>query len=128
MSIDLEYAIKKDIRNNPVVRETDTRHKSELRRMVVVGLLGFGMLLFSAWQLDEMTQTGRRIERLRISRAQEEVVNRQLRLNLETIRAPGELETRARRIGLHPAGPRETLILERVRDTSPAGTFVARSH
>ena len=33
MSIDLEYAIKKDIRNNPVVREIDLQQKREFRRM-----------------------------------------------------------------------------------------------
>lgn len=128
MSIDLEYAIKKNIRNNPVVRETDVRHKSELRRMVVVGMLGFGMLLLTAWQLDEMAQTGRRIELLRIERAHEEVFNRQLRLNLERLRTPRELEARARAIGLQPASLKETLILERVPDASAPGTLVARTH
>ena len=33
MSIDVEYAIKKDIRNNPVVREVDTRQKREFLRI-----------------------------------------------------------------------------------------------
>ena len=37
MNIDLEYAIKKDIRNNPVVREIDTQQKREFRRMVWLG-------------------------------------------------------------------------------------------
>ena len=39
MSIDVEYAIKKDIRNNPVIRELDTRQKREFRRMVWLGVL-----------------------------------------------------------------------------------------
>ena len=31
-SIDIEYAIKKDVRNNPIVREADTRQRQEFIR------------------------------------------------------------------------------------------------
>ena len=35
MSIDLEYAIKQDIRNNPVVREVDREQKREFLRTLL---------------------------------------------------------------------------------------------
>ena len=50
MSLDVEYAIKKDIRNNPVVREVDVEHKRQLLRTVGLTLLVVAMLLFWAWQ------------------------------------------------------------------------------
>ena len=50
MSIDVEYAIKKDIRNNPVVREIDFEQKREFRRTLILAGLIVAMLLFSAWQ------------------------------------------------------------------------------
>jgi hypothetical protein len=34
MSVDLEFAIKQDIRNNPVVREVDTEQKREFLRLL----------------------------------------------------------------------------------------------
>ena len=50
MSIDVEYAIKKDVRNNPIVREVDLAQRQEFRRNVWLGVLVVATLLFSAWQ------------------------------------------------------------------------------
>ena len=46
MSIDVEYAIKKDIRNNPIVREIDWQQKQEFLRTVCVGGLIVMMVIF----------------------------------------------------------------------------------
>jgi hypothetical protein len=44
-----EYAIKKDVRNNPIVREVDrTRHR-ELWESVAVGVVLMTVLLFWTW-------------------------------------------------------------------------------
>ena len=53
MSIDVEYAIKKDIRNNPVIREIDLEQKREFLRTAGLAALVVAMLLFSAWQQFE---------------------------------------------------------------------------
>ena len=58
MNIDLEYAIKKDIQNNPVVREIDLQQKCEFNRMVWSATVIVGMLLFSAWQHLEIVNNG----------------------------------------------------------------------
>ena len=39
MSIDLEYAIKADIRNNPVIREADRRERREFQRIMLLACL-----------------------------------------------------------------------------------------
>jgi cell division protein FtsL len=128
MSIDIEYAIKKDIRNNPVIRELDTREKREFRRIVWLACLVVAMVLFSAWQHFETLNHSMRIERLRTELAAEERINRKLRLNVETLSAPDRIERRARQeLGLVPPSLRDTLVIERARTSTPAKGLVAQA-
>lgn len=127
MSIELEYAVKKDIRNNTVRREADARQRSELRWMLMLGVVGFGMLLFSAWQHFGMVDAGYRIERLRQDHERELALQRQLRLNLETLRAPQALEARAAALGLRVPTLAEMHVVERSDTAAPSGTVVARA-
>jgi cell division protein FtsB len=128
MSIDLEYAIKSDIRNNPVIRETDGRERREFRRIVLLASLAVGFVLFSAWQHFETLRYGYSIEQLRQDRQYEETVNRQLRLNIETLRAPQKLEERARReLGLVAPTAGDTVIIERTYLSTPSPGVVARA-
>jgi len=126
MSIDLEYAIKSDIRNNPVIRETDGRERREFRRIVLLASLAVGFVLFSAWQHFETLRYGYSIEQLRQDRQYEETVNRQLRLNIETLRAPQKLEERARHeLGLVAPTASDTVIIERTYLSTPSPGVVA---
>ena len=128
MSIDLEYAIKTDVRNNPVVREADTRHGQELRRTLFLAVLTVAMLLFSVWQRSNMVVAGYHINQLRDDFEHESVANRQLRLNLEALQAPQQIEARARALGLRRPALAETLVIERAHDSAPAGAIVALAH
>jgi hypothetical protein len=125
MNIDLEYAIKSDIRNNPVVRETDARERREFRRIVLLAGLSVCLALFSAWQHFETLRYGYSIEQLRQQREFEDTINRQLRLNLEAMRTPQRLEQRARReLGLVEPTPADTLIVERTILSVPSSPGV----
>jgi hypothetical protein len=126
MSIDIEYAIKKDIRNNPIVREVDVLQKRNFLRTISLGVLIVAMLLFSAWQHYRMVDYGRQIELLRSARAREEAYSRQLTLNLETLLAPQVLEERAER-ELHLVAPtsKDTVIIERARASAPDRSVIA---
>jgi hypothetical protein len=128
MSIDLEYAIKSDIRNNPVIRETDTRERREFRRIVLLSSLSVGLVLFSAWQHFETVRYGYSIEALRQQLVYEESVHRQLLLSLETARAPQKVEERATR-ELHLVAPTaaDTIVVERTYLSSPPPGVVARA-
>jgi|SoiMethySBSTD1v2_1073268.scaffolds.fasta_scaffold01145_14 hypothetical protein len=125
MSIDVEYAIKKDIRNNPLVREVDAAQRSEFRRVVLLATLAVALVLFSMWQRQRMVSFGYEIEALRQQQLYEEVVNRQLRLNFETLRAPQPLEERAARIGMQAPTAADTIVLERGRTVTPSRAIVA---
>lgn len=121
-----EYAIRKDVRNNPIVREVDERRQRELRQSFVIGSLLVVVLLFSAWQHFELIRHGYRLEEMQRQRATEEI-NRHLRLEIETLRAPQRIEKLAtERLGMIPPGPSEAVIIERsIQAEPPASSLVA---
>ncbi|HSG02025.1 MAG TPA: hypothetical protein VLA20_12875 [Vicinamibacterales bacterium] len=126
MSIDVEYAIKKDIRNNPVIREVDLDQKRDFLRAAGVAALIVAMLLFSAWQQFKIVQHGYDVEDLRELIATEQATQRQLRLELEHLRRPQEIEGRAaRELGLVAPSPGEIVTVQRVPSTRVAGAIVA---
>src|SRR5687767_1929154 len=89
---DFEYAIKKDVRNNPIVREIDEARQRQLWRSVAIGALLVVVLLFSAWQHFELVQHGYRMEQLQQERVAEEEANRHLKLEMETLLSPSRIE------------------------------------
>ena len=86
-----EYAIKKDVRNNPIVREVDRERNREMWTSVGVGVFLVAVLLFPAWQHLELLRHGYRVEEMQKERAAEEEVTRHLRLEIET-RLPVRLQ------------------------------------
>ena len=89
---DFEYAIKKDVRNNPIVREIDEARQRQLLRAAGIGALLVAVLLFSAWQHFELLRHGYRLEQMQRDRSAEGDINRHLRLEMETLRAPQRIE------------------------------------
>jgi cell division protein FtsL len=90
--IDFEYAIKKDVRNNPIVREIDQARQRALLRSTVIGVVLVLVVLFSVWQKFQLVRHGYEMETLQKQRAAEEEVNRHLRLEIETLRSPQRIE------------------------------------
>jgi hypothetical protein len=86
IGVDFEYAIKKDVRNNPIVREVDEARHRQLWRTAAIGAVLVVVLLFSAWQHFELVRHGYVVQRLQQERAAEEEINRHLRLEIETLR------------------------------------------
>src|SRR5690606_26223519 len=105
-----DYAVRKDIRNNPVVRELDARERREIRRTIWLAVLTVGVLLFVAWQYSENLAMGMEIERLRGEVAREDAQQRKLRLTVEMLRSPRTIESRAiRELGMVAPSPEDTL-------------------
>jgi cell division protein FtsL len=120
MSGEFEYAIKKDVRNNPIVREVDRERHHEMWRSVGVGALLVVVLLFSAWQHFELLRHGYRIEEMQKERAAEEEIKRHLRLEIDTLRAPARIERLAtRRLGMVAPAADDATVIERVTVTPP---------
>ena len=115
-----EYAIKKDVRNNPIVREVDEERHREMWRSAAVGVFLVAVLLFSAWQHFELLQHGYRVEQMQRQRAEEDEIARHLRLEIDTLRAPSRIERIA--IGtlrMVPPGPDDAVVVERVIAAPP---------
>jgi cell division protein FtsL len=118
--MDFEYAIKKDIRNNPIVREVDEARQRQMWRSMLIGLSLVAVLLFSAWQHFELLRHGYRIEQMQEERASEEEINRHLKLEIETLRAPRRIEKIATE-QLHLVAPArgQAVVIERVTPSAP---------
>lgn len=90
--MDFEYAIRRDVRNNPIVREVDHARHRELWRSLGVGVLLVTVLLFSAFQHFELLRQGYRLEQLQQRRSAQQEINRHLRLEVESLRSPRRIE------------------------------------
>jgi cell division protein FtsL len=118
--LDFEYGIKKDIRNNPIVREIDEERQRQLWRTAGIGAVLVVVLLFSAWQTFEQVQHGYRVQRLERERVSEEEINRHLRLEIESLRSPQRIEEMAiRDLKLVAPDRNQAIVIERVTPSAP---------
>lgn len=123
-----EYAIRKDVRNNPIVREIDRERNREFVRSVAIGVFLVSVLLFWAWQQFELRRNGYLLEKMQQERAVEAEVNRHLRLEMQTLQAPERIERIA--LGrLRMVAPRaeDASVIERVVETPPPPRSVVAS-
>lgn len=123
-----EYAIKKDVRNNPIVREVDEARQRELWKSVGIAGVLVLVLLVSAWQHFELLRHGYQVEELQRQRAAEEDIARHLRLEIDTLKSPKRIESLATQ-QLHLVTPSrdEAIVIERVVPAEPpAASVVAR--
>jgi cell division protein FtsL len=115
-----EYEIRKDVRNNQIVREVDERRQRDLWQSLGIGVVLVLVLLFSAWQHFELLRHGYRLEQMQRERAAEADINRHLQLEMESLRAPQRIEKLAtQRLGMVAPGPTNAIVLERVSPPAP---------
>jgi cell division protein FtsL len=123
-----EYEIRKDFRNNQIVREVDERRLRDLWQSLGIGVVLVLALLFSAWQHFELLRHGYRLEQMQRDRATESDINRHLRLEMETLRAPQRIEKLAtERLGMVTPGDSDAVVLERVTPPEPPAKSVVAS-
>ena len=120
-----EYAIRKDVRNNPIVREVDERRQREQWRSVAMGVLFVAVLLFSGWQRVELLQHGYRVEQMQKERGEEAETNRHLRLEIETLKSPQRIEALATgRLHLVAPATGSAIVIQRVVPSDPPAASV----
>ena len=120
-----EYEIRKDFRNNLIVREVDARRLRDLWQSLGIGIVLVLVLLFSAWQHFELLRHGYKLEQMQRERAAENDINRHLRLEMEPLRAPQRIEKLAtERLGMVAPGATEAIVLERVTAQPPPAKSV----
>jgi hypothetical protein len=125
--LDIDYAIRQDVKNNAIVREIDRARVIEMWRWagVVFGLAA--VLVFSAWQHFEVLRYGYLIEDMRKQRVVEDELRRHLVLDRAVLLAPQRLETIAtRKLRLVVPSAEATVVIDRVAgDAPPARGVVA---
>ena len=128
MAESFEYAIKKDVRNNAIVREIDQSRQRELWKSAGIAVFLVLALLFSAWQHFELQQHGYKYEQMLQERAEEELVNRHLRLEVETLKAPARVERVATgKLRMVAPTTTDSTVIERVAPAPvPPRSVVAR--
>ena len=121
---EFEYDIKKDIRNNPIVREVDEARLHELWRSLCIGIALVVVLIFTAWQHFELRQHNYEIGEMQQQRMRELEVNRHLRLEIETLRSPARIERIAtEQLGLVEPTSDVSLLIDALGRVKPVGTW-----
>ena len=122
-----EYAIRKDVRNNPIVREVDERRQRELRQSMIIGCVLVLVLLMTVFQHFELIRHGYKLDQMQRDRAVEAEINRHLRLEIETLRSPQRIESLATdRLGMMSPNLDDAIVIERVTPpVPPAKSLVA---
>ena len=123
-SADFEYAIKKDVRNNPIVREVDEARQRQLWRSLAIGGLLVLVILFSAWQNFALVQHGYDLQKLQAQIEEEQATNRRLRLEIEVLRSPQRIEALAGQLELVAPAKGQSVVLERVVPAARPGASV----
>ncbi len=115
-----EYAIRKDVRNNPIVREIDQTRQRELWRSFAMCAAFVFVLLFTAWQHFELLRHGYRLEQMQQEQTVEQEIKRHLKLEITTLQSPRRVEQLATE-RLHMVAPssEEAIVLERVSPSPP---------
>jgi cell division protein FtsL len=123
-----EYAIKKDVRNNPIVREVDRDRYRDMWRAIGAVAFLVAVLMFWAWQHFELLRHGYQVEEMERQRAAETEINRHLRLEIDTLRSPERIERLAiDRLHMVAPGPQDASVIERVTSApAPSSAIVAR--
>ena len=123
-----EYAIKKDVRNNPIVREVDRERHREMWRSVSVGVFLVAVLVFFVWRQVELLRHGYELGDLQAELATQEKANEQLRVQIEILRAPDRIEALARRqLRMVTPGPDDQGVIQRViANEAPSPSVLAR--
>ena len=123
--IDFEYAIKKDVRNNPIVRELDEARHRQLWRSAALGAVLVLVLLFSAWQHFELIHHGYVMEQLHQQKAAEEEIRRRLRLEIEALSSPRRIEEVAiKELRMVEPARDNAIVIERVTPSAPPAKSV----
>jgi cell division protein FtsL len=121
----VRYAIRKEIHNKPIVHAIDKARQRELWHGVGVTLLAAAIVLFVVWQHDELRQQGYQMVDLQKECAKQERLRRELRLEIERLRAPKRVEEIARGpLRLVPPEGDDAVIVERVVPPAPPASSV----
>ncbi len=128
MSEPFEYAVKKDVRNNPIIREVDSERHAEMWKWAGLGGVVALSVMFWTWQHFDILRHGYRLEEQQKERTQLESEGRRLHLEIDELKSPKRIDSLARtRLKLVEPGREDAIVIERVVPAeAPAKSVVAK--
>jgi hypothetical protein len=123
-----EYAIKKDVRNNPIVREIDRERHREMWRSSALGVFLVVVLMLFVWRHTDLLHQDVKLHTLQERLANQLDQNAQLRVRIEQMRATARIDAKARNeYGMFVPGPGDREVIERaITSPQPASSVLAR--
>jgi hypothetical protein len=122
-----EYAIKKDVRNNPIVREIDRERHREMWRSAGVGAFLVAVLVFFVWHQTNLLHQEYLFHDAQQDLAAQQKLNEQLRIRIAMMSAPAVIAAKAHQLRMVFPGPDEAIPIERViTSPPPAASVLAR--
>jgi cell division protein FtsL len=123
-----EYAIKKDVRNNPIVREIDRERHRQMWRSSALGLFMVAVLMLVVWRHTDLLHQDVELQKLEQDLLVQQKDNDALRLQIERMRATARINDEARRrLGMVSPGPDDWQPIERViASPQPPSSVLAR--
>ena len=110
-----EWAIKKDVRNNPIVREVDLERHRNMWRSAGFSVFFVVVVLFTVWRQLEVQQYGYDMGNTQQDLEKEQIINRQLRLEIAMLEAPQRVAKQAiERLHMVEPRPGDSTVIERV--------------
>ena len=109
-----EYALKKAVHNNIVVREVDEARQREMWQWACILLVFVVVLVVTVWQQWQITHYAYAMQTVKTQQAAEDDTARQLRLKIETLREPSRIQRLALESGMVAPLGDEAVIVERV--------------
>ncbi len=110
------YVVSKKIDNSRVVRAAQPEHAREMLRCVAAGGLLAAVMFLYAWQHFQSIQLSYRLESLKAKQAEAAELNRQLTLEVASLRSPARIDQIARQLGLRVPGPDQLAPMEPKRE------------
>lgn len=123
-----DYAVRKSVRNNPIVRDVHEGRQRELRLSLAIGAALVVVLVFNVWEKLELLRHGYEAETMERAKAEELEARRHLLIEIETLRAPQRIEhLAATKLGMIAPTSADTIVLERVLPNEPPAKSVVAS-
>lgn len=123
------FAVNPVIVNRPLALEVDQARQGQLRRWLLLFLVLIAAACFDGWQRTRVVTNGFEVAQLHAAQAKEEASSRDLRLELETLRAPSRIAAIATR-DLHMVAPSlaDVVVIPRVvpPDQPPSSVVASR--
>jgi cell division protein FtsL len=108
------FAISQAIANRPIAQEVDRGRQREMLRWLALVAVVVAAALFNAMERQGIVTKTFELGKVQTARAVEEMNERNLRLELGTLRSPARIDVLAKQLNFVSPGASDFVVIERV--------------